>query len=153
MTGLLPAMAGANFIYGMGMLEMGMAMSYEQLLIDAEIARMIRRVLQGIAINDETLAVEVIKAAGPAGTYLNQKHTMKFMRRESSQVKLIDRNMFEAWEKQGSKDIRERANGEARKILENHKPLPLPEAAAKEIRKIIEEAEFELNERKKSCKG
>ena len=143
-------MSGANFIYGMGMLEMGMTMSYEQLLIDAEIVRMIRRVMQGIAVNDITLAVEVIKAAGPAGTFLNQKHTMKHMRKESSQVKLIDRQMYEGWEKQGSKDMFARANEEARRILENHKPVPLPEAAAKEIRSIIEEAEHALAERKKS---
>ena len=46
----------------------------------------------------------------------------------------------------------ETANEEARRILENHKPVPLPEAAAKEIRKIIEEAEVELAERKKARK-
>ena len=137
----------------MGMLEMGMTMSYEQLLIDAEIARMIRRVTRGITVNAETLAAEVIKAAGPAGTFLNQKHTMKHMRQESSQVKLIDRNMFEAWEKLGSKDMFARANEEAKRILENHKPVPLPEAAAKEIKSIIEEAEYELAEREKFEKG
>ena len=136
-------------IYGMGMLELGMTMSYEQLLIDAEIVRMIRRVMQGIAVNDETLAAEVIKAVGPAGTYLSQKHTMKHMKKESSQAKLIDRRSLEAWEKQGSKDISERANEEAKKILENHKPIPLPDDAAKEIRRIIEDAEGELAERKK----
>ena len=134
-------------IYGMGMLEMGMTMSYEQLLIDAEIARMIRRVLQGIAVNDETLAVEVIKAAGPAGTYLNQRHTMKHMRKESSTTKLIDRQMYEGWEKSGRKDMSERAREEARKILETHTVEPLPEGTAKEIRNIIEEARAEMEER------
>lgn len=139
-------MAGSNFIYGMGMLEMGMTMSYEQLLIDAEIVRMIRRVLQGIAVNDETLAADVIKAVGPAGTYLSQRHTMKHMRGESSQARLIDRHMYEAWDKQGRRDMADRANEEARKILENHKPAPLPESVAREIRSIIEEAEYNLKQ-------
>ena len=146
MTGMLTALAGGNMIYGMGMIEMGMTMSYGQLLIDAEIVRMIRRVMQGIAVNDETLAAEVIKAVGPAGTYLSQKHTMRHMKKESSQVKLIDRRSLEAWEKLGGKDMAAVADEEARKILENHKPIPLCDEAAKEIRSIIKEALEELEE-------
>lgn len=152
MTGMLAALAGANMIYGMGMLEMGMTMSYEQLLIDAEIVRMIRRIMQGIAVNDETLAMDVIKAVGPAGTYLSQRHTMKHMRKESSQAKLIDRRPYEAWQKDGEKDMFARANEEAKKILKTHKPTPLPDAVAREIRSIVEEAEAELAERKKDIK-
>lgn len=149
MTGLLPSLAGETCIYGMGMTEMGMTMSYEQLLIDAEIARMIKRVLQGIAVNDETLAVDVIKAVGAAGTYLGQKHTLKHMRKESSQAKLIDRQMYEGWLKKGGKTILERANEEAIRILETHKVEPLPTNVAKEIKSIIEEAEYEVAEKKK----
>jgi len=152
LTGLLPALAAGNMIYGMGMLEMGMAMSYEQLLIDAEIVRMIRRIMQGIAVNDETLAADVIKAVGPAGTYLSQKHTMRYMRRESSQARLIDRRPYDAWEKSGAKDMFARANEEAKKILATHKAAPLPEAAAREIRSIVEEATAELAERKQAKK-
>jgi len=131
-------------IYGMGMLEMGMTMSYEQLLIDAEIVRMINRVIQGIAVNKDTLALDLIKAVGAAGNYLGEKHTMKYMRQESSQAKLIDRRMYEGWMKQGSKDMKERANEMAREILLSHKPIPLHEQAKKDIRSIIEEAEDEL---------
>ena len=149
MTGLLPSLAGNTCIYGMGMLEMGMTMSYEQLLIDAEIAKMIRRVIQGIAVNEETLAAEVIKAVGPAGTYLGQKHTMKHMRKESSQTKLFDRRMYEAWQKQGGTDVFTRANEEAKRILETHKVEPLPANVSKEIKSIIAEAEETVAERKK----
>ncbi len=143
MTAMLPALTGSSIIYGMGMLEMGMTMSYEQLLIDAEIVRMVRRIMQGIAVNRETLALDVVKAVGPGGTYLGQKHTMQYMRSESSQAKLIDRRMYESWEKAGKKDMEQRAHEEALKILEHHKPIPLPPGVAKEIRGIIEEAEEE----------
>jgi trimethylamine:corrinoid methyltransferase-like protein len=77
---------------------------------------------------------------------------MKHMRKESSQTKLIDRRMYESWEKLGSKSMIDRANEEARAILENHKPLPLDPAAAKEIQRILEDAEGELKERKKFAK-
>jgi trimethylamine--corrinoid protein Co-methyltransferase len=144
MTAMLPALTGSNIIYGMGMLEMGMTMSYEQLLIDQEIVRMIRRILGGIAVNKETIALDVIKKVGASGNYLAELHTLKNMRKESSQAKLIDRKMRSGWEKDGSKDMAERAREEARSILENYKPLPLPEDAAQKIRSIIEEAEDEL---------
>jgi trimethylamine---corrinoid protein Co-methyltransferase len=148
MTAMLPALTGSNMIYGMGMLEMGMTMSYGQLLIDAEIVRMIRRIMQGIAVDHSTLALDVITAVGPGGTYLGQRHTMQYMRKESSQARLIDRKMYDNWVRSGRKDMAERANEEAISILENHRPIPLPEEAAKQIRKIIEEAEYEIGIRK-----
>lgn len=83
MTNMLPALTGSNVIYGMGMMEMGMTMSYEQLLADAEIVRMTRRILQGIPVNQDTMALDVIKAVGPANNYLAQKHTRKYMRLKS----------------------------------------------------------------------
>jgi len=148
MTAMLPALTGSNMIYGMGMLEMGMTMSYGQLLVDAEIVRMIRRIMQGIAVNQSTLALDVITSVGPGGTYLGQRHTIQYMRKESSQTKLIDRTMYDHWVKAGKKDMAKRAEEEALRILETHKPMPLPEAAAKEIRSIIEEAEEEIGIRR-----
>lgn len=144
----MPALTGSNMIYGMGMLEMGMTMSCGQLLIDAEIVRMIRRIMQGIAVDQSTLALDVISSVGPGGTFLGQKHTMQYMRKESSQARLIDRKMYDSWVRSGKKDMAERANEEAIRILENHKPIPLPEDVAKEIRSIIEEAEYEIGIRK-----
>ena len=118
-----------------------MTMSYEQLLIDAEIVRMIRRTLQGITVDDIHLAADVIKSVGPGGTFLAQRHTLKYMREESSQAQLFDRRMYDAWEADGSKDIREVANAKAREILENHEPERLPDDVIKQIDDIIEEAE------------
>ena len=63
-TGLLPALAGANLIYGLGMIEMGMTIYYGQMVMDNEFARMIKYLVQGIPVNDETLAVDVIKEIG-----------------------------------------------------------------------------------------
>lgn len=148
MSALLPALAGSSVIYGMGMTELGMVMSYEQLVIDAEIIKMTRRIMDGIRFDDDTLAVEVIEAVGPAGTFLNQRHTLKHLRRETSTSTLFDRDMYENWINNGSKDVNARAHEEALKILESHQPTPLPEGAAKTIRSIIEDAEGELKEKK-----
>ncbi|NLY82539.1 MAG: hypothetical protein GX078_07155 [Clostridiales bacterium] len=152
MTNLLPALTGSNVIYGMGMLEMGMTMSYEQLLIDQEIVHMSNRILQGIPVDKDTIALEVIKAVGPAGNYLAQRHTLKYMRQELSTTNLIDRTMRESWEKRGSKDMFEVARGKAIEILENYEATPLPDDVKKKIRDIVQEGEDEANEMEKAKK-
>lgn len=143
MTSLLPALAGSNILYGMGMLELGITFSYTQLLIDCEIVRMVKRVIQGIAVNDETLAVEVINAVGAGGNYLCQEHTVRHMRKEQSQARLIDRRMRTGWEELGSKDMAEKAQEEIFNILQNHKPTPLEPEVARQLQEIIQEAERE----------
>lgn len=143
---MLPALTGSNVIYGMGMLEMGMTMSYEQLLIDQEIVHMIRRVLQGIPVNKETIGLDTIKAVGPAGNYLSQRHTLKYMRKELSTTNLINRKMRENWENAGAKDMAQAAREQAIEILENYKPIPLSEDVKKRIRDIVEEGEAEVRE-------
>jgi trimethylamine--corrinoid protein Co-methyltransferase len=141
MTSLLPALAGANLIYGMGMLELGVTFSWAQLVIDNEIANMVKRVVQGVKITDDLLGVEVIKKVGAGKDFLAQKHTRQFMASEQSKVKLIDRRMRGAWTKRGGKDLAEAAGEEARHILETHKPAPLPKNVLSKLRSIVEEQE------------
>ena len=143
LTGLMAALAGANLIYGPGMLESGITFDFGQLIMDNEFARMIKYVVQGIPVNDETLAVDVIHEIGVGKDFLSHENTYKHMRSQS-QPKLIDRRTREDWEASGRTDIYERAMEEVRYILENHKPDPLPEGAADKIRSIVEESEAEL---------
>jgi trimethylamine--corrinoid protein Co-methyltransferase len=141
-------LAGANLIYGLGMIEMGMTIDYGQMVMDNEFARMIKYLVQGIPVNDETLAVDVIKEIGVGKDFLSHESTYKHMRTQS-QPKLIDRRMREDWQAAGGTDIYQRALEEARYILENHKPDPLPDAVLSTIRSIVEEAEAELGIRTK----
>jgi trimethylamine--corrinoid protein Co-methyltransferase len=141
-------LAGANLIYGLGMIEMGMTIDYGQMVMDNEFARMIKYLVQGIPVNDETLAVDVIKEIGVGKDFLSHASTYKHMRTQS-QPKLIDRRMREDWQAAGATDIYQRALEEARYILENHKPDPLPDDVMAAIRSIVEEAEAELGIRTK----
>jgi len=136
-------LAGANLIYGLGMIEMGMTIDFGQLVMDNEFAKMIKFLLHGIPVNDETLAVDVIREIGIGKNFLSHDATFKHMRSQS-QPKLIDRRMREEWEASGSKDIHERASEEARRILETHKPEPLPDDVLATLRSIVVEAEKEL---------
>ena len=145
---MLPALAGANLIYGLGMIEMGMTIDYGQLVMDNEFARMIKHVVGGIPVNDQSLAVDVIHEIGVGNNFLSHENTFKHMRSQS-QPKLIDRRTREDWEAGGRTDIYQRALEEARYILENHKPEPLPESVLATIRSIVEESEAELGVSKK----
>ena len=144
----MPALAGANLIYGLGMIEMGMTIDYGQMVMDNEFARMIKYLVQGIPVNDETLAVDVIKEIGVGKDFLSHASTYKHMRTQS-QPKLIDRRMREDWQAAGGTDIYQRALEEAKYILENHKPDPLPDTVLSAMRSIVEEAEAELGIRTK----
>jgi len=140
---LLPALAGANLIYGMGMLESGKTWSHEQLVIDNDIVKMIKRAIQGIDVNDDTMAVELVKKAHEIKDFLHQKHTIQFMRRQSK-PRYIDRNTRGAWEAKGGKDLSEVAREEAQKIIKTHQPEPLSEDVKKTLREIVESARKEL---------
>lgn len=143
MTGLLPALAGANVIYGLGMLEMGITFDLTQLVLDNEVAGMIKYAVNGIPVNDETLAIDVIKDVGIFKDYLGHDDTFNHMRSQS-QAELIDRNVRESWELAGSNDIYQRANHEVQHILDTYEPPPLADSVRSTIRSIISDAEDEL---------
>ena len=130
-------------MYGMGMLEGGRTWSHEQFMIDNDIVKMVKRVIQGIDVSDETLAVGVIKQAHEIRNFLGQKHTIAHMR-EESKPRLIDRTTRGTWEAKGGTDMVQRAREEARRIIKTHQPEPLSEDARKTIREIVESAEKEL---------
>ena len=140
---MLPALAGANVIYGLGMLEMGITFDLAQLVLDHEIAGMVLHSLGGIVVNDETLSVDVIRELGIGKDYMSHESTYKHMKSQS-QAQIIDRRMREDWEAAGSTDIYKRAHDRVIEILETYEPAPLPENVLNTIQSIVEEAEKEL---------
>jgi len=130
-------------IYGLGMLESGITFDFGQLVLDAEFARMIKHVVKGIPVDDETLAVSVIKEIGPFGNFLCHKHTLQRMRSQS-QPEFIDRAMRETWEKKGSKNAHQKAVEKVKHILKTHKPEPLPRDVLDKIHAIVIETEKEM---------
>ena len=136
-------MAGANLIYGPGMLESGITFDFAQLVLDNEFARMIKQTVKGFAVNNQTLAVDVIHSVGPSKDFLAQEHTLKHMRNHSN-PELIDRNGMETWQASGATDSYQRALEKTRDILQNHQPEPLPEKVLADIRSLITETEGEI---------
>jgi trimethylamine--corrinoid protein Co-methyltransferase len=136
-------LAGANVIFGLGMIDMGITLDLAQLVLDNEIAGMIKYTLQGIPVNDTTLSVDVIKEIGIGKDYLSHDTTYKYMRTQSP-ARLIDRQMWGDWEASGSTDIYKRSHDKLINILETYEPPQLPDDVLITIRSIVEEAEKEL---------
>ena len=142
-------MAGANLIYGLGMFESGVTMSYGQLVMDNEFAAMIKHVVRGIAVNDETLAIDVLREVGAFGDFLSHDHTFRHMRTDQTHPELIDRRIREEWELGEHKDIYARAWDKARSILQSHTPEPLAPEIRQALRDIVTETEDALGLKKR----
>lgn len=136
-------MAGANLIYGLGMLESGVTFDFGQLVMDNEFARMIKHTVAGVPVDDETLMVDEVHAVGAFGDFLSRDSTLRHMR-EQSQPKLMDRRVREDWRLAGGTDLQQRATAEAVRILDQHIPEPLPPEVVAELRAIVQDAEREL---------
>lgn len=140
---MLPALAGANVIYGLGMLELGITFDFAQLVIDNEIAEMIKYVVKGIDVTDYNMATDVIKRVGIGGEFVTDDHTFANFKTAQSNTTLFDRSMRETWEMMGGNDLLERATTKAKWVLENHKPEPLPAGTEALMEDLIAEAEEE----------
>jgi trimethylamine--corrinoid protein Co-methyltransferase len=137
---LLSALAGANYIHdAAGLLESGMTISLQTYVIDNEIIGMAKRVMRGIEIDPNTLALDCIKKVGPGGNYLSEEHTSEYMRTEFYYPTLAERRPRGLWEKDGSLSAEERARRKALDYLSSHKPLPVDRGIDSQIRSELPE--------------
>ena len=136
LTTVLAAMGGSNFIHhAAGMLESMLTVACEQYVIDDEIIGMCCKVLGGIPVDPEHLALEVIDAAGPGANFMTAEHTMRHMHDEYFEGNgVTDRKSRVKWEKEGSPDARERARKIARRILSAEEEPRLSEEHDRAIR-------------------
>ena len=137
------ALAGANLIYGAGMTESGVTFDCAQLVMDDEYARMIKQVVAGIRVDDESLAVDDIDAVGAFGDFLSLESTYRHMR-EQSQPRHMDRRVREDWQADGATDMTTRARRQAQEIIEGHVPEPLDAEIVAQMRALVEAADAEL---------
>jgi len=135
MMNMLVAMSGANYIHdAAGLMEFDLTASYEKLIIDDEIIGRCYRVLRGIEVTEETLALDLINEVGAGGDFLGEEHTLEYMRTEFAPNTISDRTLHEYWVAAGSLDTNQRANLLAKKILAEHEPDGIPEELDRQIR-------------------
>ena len=135
---MFESLCGASVIYGAGMLELGLAMSLEQMVIDNDILNMTRFAVNGIEVNDSTLDMDDIMQVPPGGDYLTFKTTMDRIG-ITSRPAIFDRGALEQWQADGEPDLADRAHKVVLEMLAKPNPK-LPDGAIEEFDRIIAEA-------------
>jgi trimethylamine--corrinoid protein Co-methyltransferase len=138
---LMAALSGASLIHDVGYLESGLLGSLDMLVFSNEAISLAKRLMRGIDVQPETLAVGVLGEVGPGGNFFDHSHTVEHFRREIWIPELLDRNNLQAWEQAGAKDAGERVRERVQAILAGHKPLALDEKLIAELKAMIRSAE------------
>ena len=139
-AGIMQAiLAGSNLIHDVGYMESGYTASWEGIVMADEIIDFMKSFLKGIPVNDDTLALEVIKNQGPGGSFVADQHTFDHFR-YVWQPKLFDRSNRESWQATGAKDLGTKLNEKVRDILDSHTPEPLDKKADGRIDTILARA-------------
>ncbi len=128
-----------DMLLGVGFLYGSRIWSYAQMMMDCEIFNIVHKMMQGIVVDEETLALETIAAVGPGGNFLAQKHTKRHMR-NLFLPEFLDRRPYGEWETKRD-DARDWALAKARRILAEHQPDPLDPKLSAELDRIIESLE------------
>jgi trimethylamine--corrinoid protein Co-methyltransferase len=134
----LSAMAGANLNHDVGYLDFGQTGSLEMIVIMDEIVDQTKRILRGVPVDDETLALSVIDRVGPGGHFLTEDHTLAHLRTTQWRPTLISREGYEQWKESGALSLRDRAREKALRIIENHKPKPIDAQKASMLDALVE---------------
>ncbi|MBW2408386.1 MAG: trimethylamine methyltransferase family protein [Deltaproteobacteria bacterium] len=129
---------------GAGGMELGIAASFEQLVISNEIFAVYRRILEGFVIDDDTLAKEVIAQVGIGGNYLGEQHTISHLRSERLNSELLKPKTRAKWMEEGSKSLVELAREKARTILAEHHPAPMDENTLSRLKALVKTAQTEF---------
>ena len=138
---VIAALSGANLIHDVGYLESGLLGSFDMLVMSDEVIGMAKRILGGVTVTPETLAVDVIEQVGPGGHYLTQEHTRQHFKTETWFPALMDRQMRRSWEASGRKTMAERVRAKVVDILEHHEPMPIPTGVETRLKEMVAQAE------------
>jgi trimethylamine--corrinoid protein Co-methyltransferase len=105
------------------------------------VAFIIGKTVEGFDVNDETMAVDLIKDVGQVpGTFLNKNHTRENWKKEYFMPRVTDRLSYQGWINTGKKSIVVRARERMDDILRTHKPKPMPQDRDREIDRILADA-------------
>jgi len=146
LNALIPALAGADELSGIGEMEAGVLSTYAQMVADNEFVGSIHRVRRGFVADEESLAVDVIAAVmSGSRNFLGQKHTMKYLKNGEVFVsQLAERGSWETWDTGGRRGFAEKAQAESERILREHQVESLSDTQEKALDEIMSAAWKEL---------
>ena len=140
---LMAAWMGTNLVHDVGYLEFGLTYSFDLLVMCDEFIGQIRRMMEGIQVNREQLAVEVVKRVGAGGHFLGDDHTFRHFR-ENWQPGITDRKTYDKWMEEGGTTMKQRTKSKVKHILENHVPEPLPDENNSQLDAVLARAKARI---------
>ncbi len=136
LNAMLPALAGADELSGIGEMDAGVMGSHAQMVCDNQIAAGIARVIRGFQVNEDSLAVDVInEVMNGSRTFIAERHTVNYLR--SGEIlfsKLSEKRGFSEWDLTGRKELVDNAQAEAERILANTHGATIGRSPGKGIR-------------------
>lgn len=130
--------SGVSLIWGVGQLESELTISPAQAVIDNEIIGYARRLLKGVGVTEETLAVDVTRDVGISGDFLSHEHTLKHFRDEFFEPSVLLRRKCDTWKSHGSKSLGEVTESSADELIAKPLQSTLTDAQSAALRKIEE---------------
>ncbi len=113
----LAALSGTSFIHNLGYLSAGKTGSLEMLVLCDELAGSARRLAAGLAVSEESLAVEVSARATRENAFLVDEHTLAHMRTALWAPALLQRSSLEDWVREGSPSLQDRLRARLHELL------------------------------------
>jgi trimethylamine--corrinoid protein Co-methyltransferase len=146
MTLLMGALAGADTFGHMGILGADQAGNLQQLIVDDRMAAYVKRILRGFSVDDETLALDVVRQVGIGGNFLGEEHTHRHFRQELWFPLAFDRRRWDDWWADEALSIADWALDRQAEILADHHPRPPEPELVREIDDIVAAARRDLLE-------
>jgi trimethylamine--corrinoid protein Co-methyltransferase len=129
---------GVDLLVNAGMFAAGMTVSFEQLVLDNEMVGIVRRLLTGMAVTEDSLATESIDRVGPGGHFMMEDDTLRHLRSGEHWEKIVSsRTVHEKWRLRGEPDVAVNARRHAREVLDTHRVTALPGATEQRLDAII----------------
>ena len=136
----MAGLSGPNLVHDVGYVDSAMTGSLGMLVMCNEIIAMVRRVVGGMEVSPETLALEVIDAVGPGGNFIGEEHTVKRYRSECYFPELADRSNVENWEARGAMTMGQRIEQRVKEILGSHEVPPLADEVVAQFDEVLSAA-------------
>jgi trimethylamine--corrinoid protein Co-methyltransferase len=124
------------------MIGTGMSVSYEQLIVDNEIAKFVRKYIDGIDVSKDTIGLDAIKSVGHQKNFMIEEHTFKYLRsKEYMDYDVSNRDIYDNWVKRGRPSITDNAKKIAEKIMGEHKVKSMSPEKKEKISRVLEDFE------------
>lgn len=144
LQGMMVAGSGADILGGAGQLDVATAVSPVQLVIDNDLAAILKRMVRGVEVSDETLNWEDLLDTPPGGHFLERMHTLRHCR-EAVRPRTFLRAVREIWQMEGGKDLYARALERLNDLQRDLRPRDLLGEVSRDLGRIVRQADEILN--------